>query len=300
MFMACLRYNPAMNKDSKRQDPVYKTAKKLVDRNLAVMDGPAALTPEQVHEVRVCTKKLRALIQMYRPHCGKNAIKAVEKKTKRIADQYSGARDAQVMHQTLVQLAEMYCAEQGEDVAPLLAHYADANAKIQQVSPHSEFDLQQAFSKLMDSWQKQIRPKANTDFALGLEFSYQQARKLAFEAETLDQDECYHHCRKWVKYYLYQINLFVNKNDPIDELVDSLKALAELLGLFHDRCVLEASLNGLLQSQPSPNLALESACLLMLSWLVEQKRLDKANCQNFFEQLFSHSNSPVPKDRINL
>ena len=87
MFMACLRYNPAMNKDSKRQDPVYKTAKKLVDRNLAVMDGPAALTPEQVHEVRVCTKKLRALIQMYRPHCGKNAIKAVEKKTNRIADQ---------------------------------------------------------------------------------------------------------------------------------------------------------------------------------------------------------------------
>ena len=87
--------------------------------------------------------------------------------------------------------------------------------------------------------------------------------------------------------------MLVDKPRPRDKaLIKQLKALGELLGEFHDRCVLEQSLNRILD-KPLEDEALEQAVLLMLTWLIEQKRLDKKRCQVWFEGVFLRPHNSV-------
>lgn len=285
-----------MSKYSAKQDAILRAGQKILARSFDLAEQNSAtnqqFTPEQIHQLRVNTKKLRALVQLYRPYCGKNAIKSVEQKIKRVADAFSGARDAHVMYATLCALVEVYSAEELHNVQPLLQYYAGKHQNIHSAPP--ALDLHKALHTIAETWQKKIRPKRQPDFEQGLEHSYQKARKLAFDAESLDEDELYHQCRKWVKYYLYQVQLSPYKKTPIVKpYVTEIKALAELLGQFHDRCELERALNKLLNKKTSHIQELESAATLMLSWLVEQKRADKERCQHYFQQLFSQTHNPV-------
>lgn len=281
-----------MSKYSAKHDPILKAGEKLIGRALKSLPNQQTLTPDQVHELRVCTKKVRALIQLYRPFSGKTSIKQVEQKIKRLADAYAGSRDAHVLHETLHEMAQTYSSGQDQDIVPLLQYYEQRNKKRQSAQP--DIDPLQSLQTIQESWKKKIRPKHQPNFEQGMEYSYHKARKLAFDAESLDEDELYHQCRKWVKYYLYQMQMSVYKTKPdAKPHIKSVKALAELLGNFHDRCVLETALNKLLQKRHGSSESLESAALLMLSWLMEQKRTDKEQCHVYFEQLFSHSQVPI-------
>jgi CHAD domain-containing protein len=150
-----------------------------------------------------------------------------------------------------------------------------------------------ALTAILRLWKDKLTKKKVPGFAQGLEFSYHKARKLAFQAESSDDDNTYHRCRKWTKYYHYQLQMLVPEpRAKAKAQIKQLKLLGEILGGFHDRCVLEYSINDLLQQKPL-NESLEQAALLMLSWLVEQKRKDKAQCQALFESVFARPHNPV-------
>lgn len=279
-----------MKKDKRKHDPIFKAGQKAIAKTQKQLSEHAPLTPEQVHEVRICTKKVRALLQLYRPFCGKTAIKAVEQKVKKLADGLAGSRDAHVLQQTLSQLAKAYGSDQ--DIQPLMEYFAQLNEKAQRTAP--TVHPAKSLKNIEEAWKNKIRPKREPDFDEGMEFSYQKARKLAFDAESSDQDETYHECRKWAKYYLYQLQMsHYKKQADTKAHIALVKQLAELLGQFHDRCVLESALNDLLQGKAKRAQALETAALLMLSYLAEQKRLDKERCHRFFESLFSYSCNPI-------
>lgn len=280
-------------------DPVFKLAKQRVNKLLkkikaeapASASEPYTLSPALVHSLRVCTKRLRALLQLYRPVSGKTAIKAVDQTIKVLARSYSGQRDAVVQYETLCHLVELYQQSHGSDMQPLLDYFKSRSCEVEAAAKPME--PLAAFETVLERWQQKLKGKKQPDFGSGLEYAYRKARKLAYEAEASDDDEAYHECRKWTKYYLYQLQMLVDKPRPRDKaLIKQLKALGELLGEFHDRCVLEQSLNRILD-KPLEDEALEQAVLLMLTWLIEQKRLDKKRCQVWFEGVFLRPHNSV-------
>lgn len=280
-------------------DPVFKLAKQRVNKLLKKIKAEAsasatesyALSPALVHSLRVCTKRLRALLQLYRPVAGKTAIKAVDQTIKALARSYSGQRDAVVQYETLCHLVDVYQQSHGSDMQPLLDYFKNRSTEV--VDAARPMEPQAAFETVMERWQQKLKGKKQPDFNSGLEYAYRKARKLAYEAEASDDDEVYHQCRKWTKYYLYQLQMLMDKPRPRDKaLIKQLKALGELLGEFHDRCVLEQSLNRILD-KPLEDEALEQAVLLMLTWLIEQKRADKKCCQVWFEGVFSRPHNSV-------
>ena len=58
--------------------------------------------------------------------------------------------------------------------------------------------------QILQTWKAKLKPVGKPDIKAGVDFAYIKARKLASEAQSLDQDEAFHSCRKWVKYYRYQ------------------------------------------------------------------------------------------------
>ena len=281
-------------------DPVFKLAQQRVSKLLKKIQAeapdasaavPHTLSPVLVHSLRVCTKRLRALLQLYRPVAGKTAIRAVDQSIKALANSYSGQRDAVVQYETLCHLVEQYQQSHGCDMQPLLDHFSACLLEENEVATPMEPNA--GFQDILARWQSKLKGKKQPDFESGLEYAYRKARKLAYEAEASDDDEVYHQCRKWAKYYLYQLQMLLDKPRPRDKaLIRQLKALGELLGVFHDRCVLEQSLNRIL-TKPVRDEALEQATLLMLTWLIEQKRLDKKQCQEWFEGVFSRPHNGV-------
>ncbi|MVF12095.1 CHAD domain-containing protein [Ketobacter sp. MCCC 1A13808] len=281
-----------MDKPLPKSDPIFKSAKKRVAKVLKPIADDVPLTEEQIHEVRVCTKKLRALLQLYRPVCSKSALRSVDHSIRNLARAFSSARDAYVQYAMLERMTRAFNEDNQNNLQPLLDHYR-IHVDQEDVIP-AAVDVREGFDELLHIWRQKIKLKATPNFVDGLNYAYKHARKLAYDAESSDDDELYHECRKWVKYYLYQLQMLVKDKRPKDKTyIRSLEKLGICLGDFHDRCVLERSLNRLLEDDAQHNLDLESAGLLMVTWLMEQKRQDKETCQHLFEKLFSRTHNPV-------
>jgi CHAD domain-containing protein len=285
-----------MEKPRSKSDPVYKAAKKYVRKLLKTLAADTAppsseLSDEQIHELRVCTKKLRALVQLYRPCCSKTAIKLVDQAIKTLADSYADQRDAHVQYETLNRVLIEFKQQHDNDMQVLLDHYQQMqqNQPVQRVP----MDAQSGLEPILQIWKDTLKPACAPDFAAGVDYAYRKSRKLAYDAESSDSDEVYHQCRKWVKYYFYQLQMLVKEKRGKDKTyLKKLSRLGDLLGEFHDRCVLEQTLNSLLQSTADDS-SLESAILLMLSWLAQQKRQDKIQCQEWFESIFVRTHNPI-------
>lgn len=297
-----------MNKAGNGSDPIYKLAQQRVNKlvtkieaesqvvtaagsDVLVLAQPDSLSPQRVHSLRVCAKRLQALLQLYRPVVGKAAIRPVEQAIKALAASYSCQREAVVQFETLMHLVEQYRQSEDTDIQPLVAYLEKHLQALAATS--APMDPLLTLSEIMRMWQEKLACRKAPPFGEGLDFAYRRARKLAYQAESSDDDDIYHRCRKWAKYYLYQLQMLVPDPRPKDKpQIKQLKRLGESLGAFHDRCVLEYSINQLLQQKPLDE-KLEQAALLMLSWLMEQKRKDKARCQELCESVFARPHNPV-------
>ncbi len=284
-------------------DPVYEAAKKLLKDAKAQLPESASLDGEWVHELRVCTKKLRALLQLYRPVASKAALKALDHEIARLAKQFSGPRDGKVMNHLLESFG---AANPRVDCAQLQSLSTHLMVTAGLIAENSESkvvvntaDIIESLREIRAQWKTQLRmtqSKGNFSkgLAAGLDYTYSKARKLAYEAEASDVDQHYHECRKWVKYLAYQIKLLVPLKRSRDKAyLKQLEALGSALGEFHDRCLLERHVNQLFAEKSGLSESLEATGLLVLTWAVEQKRTDKQRCQQLFETLFMRPASPV-------
>lgn len=275
-----------MEKLAGKSDPIFKSARKQVRKALKpVLPGD---TPgdEDIHAIRVCSKKLRALLQLYRPGNAKADIKQVEQLLKQLASSYAGLRDAHVQEKTLNRLVSQLPDEDQAEMQPLFDHFTAANQQageqVQPIDPHS------GFAEILDQWQKLLKLKHRSAPAKGLDFTYRKARKLALEAHDSGEDDTYHQCRKWTKYYLYQTQLLCDRK-ATKSTIGLLKQLGELLGLFQDHCVLEESLLHGPAQQPE----LTAASQLALQAIEQQKARDKELARQLFEQLYQHPDVPL-------
>ena len=275
-----------MSRKNRYNDPVFKAGKKVIRRTLRALASSPPPHPDTVHRLRVCTKKLRALLQLYRPRHTSAAIKAVELDVKRIADLYAGSRDAHVLLATLRQL------NADNAIEPVLQYFSTQNTERQNALPDT--DLPAIFANILERWQRELAAPGGTAFSSGLEYSYSRTRKLARKATTSKDDQRYHACRKWLKYYFYQLGLSgLDKNKGAARHRRQVGVLAERLGLLHDRCVVEAALVGLQQTEDNIDADLRAACELALQRCRDQKQRDKQFCDRKFKRILSRRHSPL-------
>jgi CHAD domain-containing protein len=289
-----------MKKDASEPDSVFKIAKQCVDNFLSSIGDDSStnetLSDDEVHNLRVCTKKLRALLQVYRPCHGKKEVKSVEGIIKALAKSYSEQRDAHVQYETLTEAVSTFSQDHHVDMQSLLSHFE--NKKHNTKSQGVPIPAHAGFDQILQAWKAMLKPDAAPDIKAGVDFAYLKARKLAGKTQSHDDDEAYHECRKWVKYYRYQLNLLAHhKSDKDEAYVAKLTTLGEKLGVLNDRCVLEHSLGDLLESRQANSTKgdsnLKNAGKQMQSWLTEQKLLYKAQCNELFDELFAHAHNPV-------
>ena len=275
-----------MEKLAGKSDPIFKSARKQVRKALNPLAPGHTPGDEDIHAIRVCSKKLRALLQLYRPGNAKADIKQVELLLKKLASSYAGLRDAHVQEKTLSRLISQLPDEGQVEMQPLFAYLAAANhqtgAQTQPIEPHG------GFAEILKQWQQRLKLKHRSAPAKGLDFTYRKARKLALEAHDTGEDDTYHQCRKWTKYYLYQTQLLCDRK-AAKSTVSLLKQLGALLGLFQDHCVLEESL--LHGAAQQPELAKVSQWALQA--IEQQKAQDKELARQLFEQLYQHPNVPL-------
>jgi len=289
-----------MKKHHSTKDPVLKLAKKRVKTVLnALADAPSSadtLPVDGVHQIRVCTKNLRALLQMYRPYCCKDAIKCVDQRIKSLANAYADQRDFDVQYTMLSNAVLTFSPQQKNEVQPLLNYFLTIRPP--EKKRHIDMDARAGFESILKVWEEKLTACATPNLTLGVDLTYAKAKKLA-HSKSLTSDDAYHECRKWVKYYLYQLRLTSSKHRTKDKkYLNQLATLGDSLGDFHDQCVLQASLRTLLDSAQKENAdhsEIEVPALLILNWLAEQKHHEKAKCHNLLERLFVHDSNPIKR-----
>tara|TARA_R110000751_G_scaffold62027_1_gene128344 strand:- start:432 stop:1265 length:834 start_codon:yes stop_codon:yes gene_type:complete len=275
-----------MKQTAAKPDPIFKSARKQVRKALKALPPGATPSDEDIHAIRVCSKKLRALLQLYRPGCAGADIKQVERRLKQLAASYAGLRDAHVQEKTLTRLITRLPPQQQAEMQPLFAYFAAAaSAAGGQVTPE---DPHQGFADILADWKTSLKLKHRKDPVKGLDYTYRRARSLALAAHESGEDETYHQCRKWSKYYLYQAQLLCDRKAAKDS-IGLLKQLGEQLGLFQDHCVLEDSLQGEAAQVPE----LTNSVAQVLAVLEEQKQTDKERARQLFEQLYQPPHVPL-------
>ncbi len=289
-----------MSQSIAKQDLVYKLAEKRVNSLLSDIAAHLAtseeLSDELVHDLRVCVKRLRALLQLYRPCCNKQVIKQIDHDIKAIANAFSGQRDMVVQYQLLSKAMEEINQQSQHDFAPLRAYFLRVMTQEKIESPELMVDL--AFKRALKKWHKHLTINKRKIVDSGLRYTHDQCYKRAHRAIATGQDALYHAARKWIKYYLYQLKLLTKKQvDPELELaIKQLDAMGELLGELHDQCVLEHTLKGLISSEEKPseiaNLddeVLEAIIHSILHWLASKKQHYKQQFWSQFNHFFLHT-----------
>ena len=284
-----------MSKPPIEPDPIFDLAKKRVRklaRLLSANLGPEDQhSGEQVHALRLCCKRLRALVQLYRPCCSRRAIRSVEKRIKQVADRFAERRDADVQYRMLCRTIDEFDRNHQDALQELLSSYFK---KKQESARAGDARIShKGLEPVLESWKRNLSSQAGFDLEQGLANTWKRSRQLACEAMLSDADPAYHRCRKWVKFHLYQLKMLdLPDRIPDEAYLEKLTRLGESLGDLHDRCVLEQSLiergDFALDGGAGECGRIGSGELraLVLQWLDEKKRRDKARCLDLFRGVF--------------
>lgn len=209
----------------------------LIGEAIAAIDAVDMPFDRRVHEVRQATKKLRALIRLVRPAFDRFAL--VNASLRDLARSLSGARDAQVMIDTVDDLFEDHPDElAGIDLEAIRSALAPqpavaddqialADARTQLVTLRAEA---RRWSLGQEGW---------AAVEGGLRATYRKARRLMRKLERHGDAGTSHDWRKHVKYHGQHIRLIeAMAPDALHDRAHRLHKLGDLLGRRHDLDVL--------------------------------------------------------------
>ncbi len=196
---------------------------------------------EDIHQVRVHGKRLRAMLRLLKPVTDVEAMQRENARLRELGRALSGFRDSFVAVQTFQRVFEDAAPRQMKDAARLLG-----------VKPHqgkSKDDLTLALKAAAKSLRRtndEIRrlPLTARGWAIlapGLEKSYRNARagyKKCSKRGAGHLGDCFHEWRKGVKALGYQLELLANLADKeVQRLRKDCRRLGALLGDDHDYLV---------------------------------------------------------------
>ncbi len=285
-----------MGQSLAKQDVIYKLAEKRVNVLLSEisehLNTASELSDNLIHELRVCVKRLRALLQLYQPSAKQRDIKKLDHDIKRIANAFSGKRDIVVQHQLLSKAINEIGHHEGE-FQLLIDHFQ--NLLTQENITSQVLVVDKAFKRVLKKWHQHLKMTKRKSVDAGLTHTHDQCYLLAHRAIATGNDEAYHAARKWIKYYLYQLKLLNKKRiaPDVECAIKQLDDMGALLGDLHDQSVLECTLQSLLDK--SDHVALKQEIMPILAWLQDQKQRYKQQFWPQFNHFFLQSKRVVKK-----
>lgn len=239
-----------MSRASRAPDTLFEAIRRAAvdhdERILTMLDGDAVLSADQVHEIRVAIKNLRALWRLSVTWGREKAARKRDRALKTAAALLSDARDSQVMLETLDQLAAASRRDfEKEALAAVRERLAgDTPASTE---PRPPEDLAEVFRDDRDRWLA-LMPKGDGAMVrAGLVELYRNTRRRGLEAMAEDDPDTWHRFRKWAKYLQYQLTPLPLEGDDLD--LKELRKLGQTLGNLHDLHVLDLQLKRLGKAQ---------------------------------------------------
>ncbi len=229
---------------------ILRAAGEQLDTALRALNDEISDDPvEAVHTARKAVKKERSLLRLTRAAVPAKRRQAENAALRRAARGLSDARDAEVMVQTLDQVAQRFAGQlperSFEAVREPLKRDRDAHrAQLADSArvPEAAGQLVGARARL-DGWQLGAGGWAALD--PGLRRSYERGRRAMREAERQPSAERMHAWRKRAKDLWYHERFLVTAGGPsITGQAKDLHRLTDLLGDHHDLGVLRQRLTG--------------------------------------------------------
>ncbi len=197
---------------------------------------------ETVHSLRKACKKLRALLKLVRPEFAD--YEAENAAIRSIAEQFSVARDAAVMVQTL---SGLIGADAADAERQLLQRLQERAGHLQsQIGEKALLsNAAEQFEALKGRIEKWRFDASGVDIILpGLKKSYARFRNNFALARHEPDGEVMHEWRKAAKAYWYHVRLLKRAAPAVlESLTVELDALGEKLGDHHNLAVLAASID---------------------------------------------------------
>ena len=206
-----------------------------------------------MHQARKRLKKLRGLLRLVRPVLGRAAYKRHNRHFRDLGRALAGARDAEVMLQTLAGLREGLQA-QGEtlDLSGLQRELEARKQRITSSDVGKGLDTRKAEvgAELQDvrdavvTWG--LAAKEFAALGPGLQEYYRRGRKALARARKKPGDTRFHEWRKRVKDHWYHSRLLRDTwKTLMKTYAGEMKRLSDLLGDDHDLAVFRQALDGM-------------------------------------------------------
>lgn len=231
------------------QEAVERIAMEQVDRARAELRDRELEAAEAVHQARKRFKKLRALLRLLRPSLEKMQFKAENPFFRDLGRRLAGARDAQVLLDTL----DALCSGEDQtidpqDLQPLRDRLlADRDAHLeddqQGLAKHREevAAALDGYTERLAAWK--LDAAGFRALGPGLKRSYRQGRKALARTRRHPTDGDFHEWRKRVKDHWYHSRLLRGVwRGPMKAYSRELKRLSDLLGDDHDLAVFRQAL----------------------------------------------------------
>jgi CHAD domain-containing protein len=220
----------------------------LIKSAIACIKEPSREREEDLHQVRLAIKRLRAILRLLRPLVSKTFFKRENARLRSAARRLARLRDLAVARRTLEQVTDKL-ASHSQDAAvqevfesflaqsPASSHYDEDRETALRLAARTLALTRHAFHALPlpdRSW-KTIEP--------GLKKLYRQNRTWMKCASSSDKDEDFHEWRKRVKYYFYLLKMLTPMwPSRLGKTVKQLDCLQDKLGKDHDLAVLKSFL----------------------------------------------------------
>ena len=245
------------------------------------------LTDEEVHDVRVDLKRLRAMRQLIFFETRYERFKEADEKLKDAGKLLANRRDQAVLVTTLKKLAKRTDSEaRAQNVLAILEQVKKENTKSQQQDETLHKRLKTLVLADDRNWQDLHAKLAQTDTLLaGLTRTHSYARSLGQRVMCNDTISLVHRWRKWCKYLYYQVE-FVSylHSGNADDVRKDLKRLGSVLGLRHDIANLQLVLDRLERAHAVVNKYGKQVQAMAQAWDSELKKEGEMLFNRVFKQ----------------
>jgi len=230
--------------DESVRDGLARISGELIERALARIESAGADRSEDLHQVRVTLKRLRALLRLVRPVVSERFCDRENRRLKGMADRLAFFRDTSVSGQTLATLAKSGADRSESAFDRVLARFAEHAPEPSRFRASRERVLKHAAKCLAEakqSFENMLIPAEDWQaLGPGLQQVYGRARNRMLRALTYQSPEAFHEWRKQVKYLYYQLRMLESISPRRLEMrVGRLRKLEDRLGKDHDLAVLE-------------------------------------------------------------
>jgi len=208
-----------------------------------------AFTPKAVHQIRVASKRLRALWQLMRPVIEPQIARDADARLGGLAAVLSRSRDIHVMTDLLADLRD--------SDEPLYRGAFDRAAALLDSPEAVEFDQESTRTALLggldgdrEEWRLLVLPDDEAIVDPGLARTYSKTRRRAETAARTGSGDDNHRWRKWTKYLRYQLECLGEPGTELRRRIAGLTALGGSLGKRNDLHNLRSQLEQRNQGNP--------------------------------------------------